>query len=131
MNETGKTLEWMTGKRVLIVDDEAPFRIYLRKLFERHGCLVETSASGLLSLEITSVQAPDVLVIDWMLKDAMDGLQVAAELRKRNPDLSTVLITGYPAPQMEERMRKEPRTTFLSKPFEAIDVLNAVRSVLE
>jgi len=121
----------MTGKRILIVDDEAPFRIFLRKLFERYGCHVETSASGLVSLEIAHRAVPDVLVIDWMLRDSLDGLQVAAQLRVKNPDLSTVLITGYPSSQLEERIKGQPRTTYLSKPFEADDILNAVRSVLD
>jgi CheY-like chemotaxis protein len=120
----------MKGKTVLIVDDEPPYRVFLRKLFERYGCRVETSASGLVSLEIARRMVPDLLIIDWMLKNSIDGLQVAAEIRKQKPDLVTILITGYPSAELEERTENEPRTTFVSKPFEAEDILSAVRSAL-
>jgi DNA-binding NtrC family response regulator len=123
-------MKTMKDKRVLIVDDEPPYRVFLRKLFEKHGCRVETSASGIVSREIADRMMPDVLVIDWMLKNTVDGLQAAAEIRKHNPDLVTILITGYPSVELEERTKSEPRTTFVSKPFEAEDILSAVRSAL-
>jgi DNA-binding response OmpR family regulator len=116
-----------TGKKkVLIVDDEPSYRKLLRKLFERQGCVVETSASGLVAIELAREFTPDILIIDWMLKDSMDGLQIASELRKQNSELTTILITGYPSGDLEVKTRTEPRTTFVSKPFEAADVLSAV-----
>jgi two-component system response regulator (stage 0 sporulation protein F) len=124
-------IQRMNGKKILIVDDEAPFRIFLRKLLERLGASVETSASGLVSLEIANREPPDVLIIDWMLKDSLDGLQIAAELRLRNPNLATVLITGYPSPALERRVQQEPRTIHLFKPFESDDILSAIQAVLE
>ena len=120
----------MVGKKILIVDDESPFRIFLRKLFERQGCKVETSASGLVALDIAQRDAPDVLIVDWMLRDSMDGLQVASEMRKKIPDLKTVLITGYPSPDLEQQTAKQPRTTYLAKPFEAEEILAAVLGAL-
>jgi DNA-binding NtrC family response regulator len=118
------------GKKILIVDDESPYRIFLRKLFERHGCQVETSASGLVSLEIARADAPDVLIVDWMLRNSMDGLQVASEMRKQIPGLRTVLITGYPSPDLEQQAAKHPRTTYLAKPFEADEIVAAVLGAL-
>lgn len=120
----------MDGKTILIVDDEPPYRAYLRKLFERQGCEVETSASGLVSLEIAKREMPDVLIVDWMLRDSVDGLQVAAEMRKQVPGLKTVLITGYPSPDLEQQASEQPQTTYLAKPFEADDILAAVHKVL-
>ncbi len=124
-------IQRMIGKKILVVDDEAPFRIFLRKLLERLGASVETSASGLVALEIANREPPDVLIIDWMLKDSLDGLQIAAELRRRNPNLATVLITGYPSPELERRVKQEPRTIHLFKPFEADDILSAIQAVIE
>ena len=105
-------------KNILIIDDEAPYRVFLRKMFEREGFDVETSASGLVSLDIATRKVPDVVIVDWMLKDSMDGLQVAAELRKRNPDLKTILITGYPSLELEQQAASQPRTTSVANPFE-------------
>jgi DNA-binding response OmpR family regulator len=121
----------MTGEtRILIVDDEPPYRIFLRKLLERQGWIVETSASGLVSLEIAARHAPDVLIVDWMLRNSIDGLEVAAEMRKHVPGLRTVLITGFPSPELEKQTGQLPRTTYLAKPFEADELLVAVRGAL-
>jgi DNA-binding NtrC family response regulator len=121
----------MKGKKILIVDDEQPYRVFMRKLFERHGCKVETTASGLVSLEIANQDTPDVLIIDWMLKNSIDGLQVAAELRKLNPDLVTILITGYPSAELQEKTKEVPRTLFMYKPFDTEDLLTVVQAALE
>jgi two-component system response regulator RegA len=120
----------MDGKKILIVDDESPYRVFLRKLFERQGCDVETSASGLVSLEFARAAAPDVLIVDWMLRDSMDGLQVAAEMRKLIPGLRTVLITGYPSPDLEQQAAKHPQTTYLAKPFESDEIVAVVLEAL-
>ncbi len=120
----------MEGKKILIVDDEPPYRALLRKLFERQGCKVETSASGLVSLEIAKREMPDILVVDWMLRNSVDGLQVAAEMRKQVPGLKTVLITGFPSLDLERQTAELPRTTYLAKPFEADEILAAVHKVL-
>ena len=120
----------MVGKKILIVDDESSYRVFLRKLFERLGCEVETSASGLVSLEFARANAPDVLIVDWMLRDSIDGLQVAAEMREHIPGLRTVLITGYPSPDLAHQAKEHPRTTYLAKPFEADEILSAVQGAL-
>jgi CheY-like chemotaxis protein len=121
----------MNGKKILIVDDEQPYRVFMRKLFERHGCKVETTASGLISLEMANREMPDVLIIDWMLKNSIDGLQVAAELRKLNPDLITILITGYPSAELQEKAKEVARTFFMYKPFDTEDLLTVVQAALE
>jgi two-component system response regulator YesN len=56
----------------------------------------------------------------------MDGLQVAAELRKRNPEVKTILITGYPSSDLEQQAAGQPQTTYIAKPFESQDILAAV-----
>lgn len=120
----------MKGKKILIVDDESPYRIFVRKLFERQGCVVETSASGLISLEIASGYGPDILIIDWMLRDSVDGLQVASEMRERVPDLKTILVTGYPSVEVEREAARHPNTTYLAKPFDEDEILSAVTAAL-
>ena len=120
----------MDGKKILIVDDEPSYRTFLRKLFERQGCKVETSASGLVSLEIARREMPDILIIDWMLRNSVDGLQVAVEMRTQVPGLKTVLITGFPSPDLERQTAEQPQTTYLAKPFEADEILAAVHKAL-
>jgi CheY-like chemotaxis protein len=120
----------LTGVKVLIVDDEPSYRYLLRKLLERQGCEVETSASGLVSLEVAKQLMPDLLIVDWMLRDSVDGLQVAQDMGTHLPGLRTVLITGYPSPELEQQAAGLPRTTYLAKPFEADEILAAVHKAL-
>lgn len=120
----------LNGIRIMIVDDEPPYRGFLRKLLERQGGKVETSASGLVALEMARQDVPDLLIVDWMLRDSIDGLQVAADMRTHAPDLRAILITGFPSPELERQVAAQPRTTYLAKPFEADEILAAVHKAM-
>ena len=74
---------------------------------------------------------PDVLVVDWMLKDHTDGLEVADGIRKTQPNLRVIVITGYPTASLEARIRNTPSTQFLTKPFTLSDLIDAIYAAVE
>ena len=58
---TSRLFQSLTG-RVLIVDDELPNRLYLRKLLEARGCEVSDAASGDLALAMAVKSQPDLIL---------------------------------------------------------------------
>lgn len=113
--------------RILVVDDEPKFCRQMEKCFKRNGFDVKTVASGTAALGDARENPPDVLIIDWVLKDTINGLDVVLELKRDNPGLAAVLISGYPSAEMEARTRDIGNVTFISKPFDAEQILSAVR----
>ncbi len=114
-------------RKILIVDDEPKFSRQMKTFFLRRGFKVDTAATGSSALELARQNPPEVLIIDWVLKDTLNGLDVVLQLKKDNPDMAAVLISGYPSPEMEKRARDIGKVTFISKPFDAGEILSAVQ----
>jgi two-component system KDP operon response regulator KdpE len=70
----------MTGKRVLVVDDEPQIVRFLRPSLAAAGYDVVVATTGSEALKAAATQSPDVIVLDLGLPD-MDGKDVIRELR--------------------------------------------------
>lgn len=70
----------MTGRRVLVVDDEPQIQRFLKPSLAAAGYDVVTAATGAEALQVAATAAPDVIVLDLGLPD-MDGKEVIRQLR--------------------------------------------------
>ena len=113
--------------KILIVDDEPACRDSLCLLLSLESFEVEVAADGRAALEVATRQHPDVLLVDWMLDDHQDGLQVAEAIRAINPKLQTIVITGFPTPELEARVKAATATELLEKSSRPGDLLAAVK----
>ena len=80
-------------KRVLVVDDDADVRLWLRTTLEFHNWDVTDAPSGADGLEQAAADAFDVIVLDQMMP-GMTGLETAAKLR-RDYGGPLVLFSAY------------------------------------
>src|SRR5512145_2174042 len=69
------------NQRVLVVDDEAPIRRYLRAALGAQGFTVYESANGLEALNAVLSHRPDIIILDLGLPD-IDGIEVTRRLRE-------------------------------------------------
>ncbi|HYV03102.1 MAG TPA: response regulator [Blastocatellia bacterium] len=84
----------LTGKRLLIVDDNATNRTIVTKQSESWGMIPHTAASGAEALDMLDrMQEFDVAVLD-MLMPEMDGLTLATEIRRRTRTLPLIMLTS-------------------------------------
>lgn len=84
----------VAAKTVLCVDDE---RIGLRVrkiMLESRGFNVLTASDGRQGLAVFAANKVDLVVLDYFMPD-MNGGEVAAELRRRNPDLPIIFLSAY------------------------------------
>jgi len=117
--------------KVLVVDDEESYRDSLVWLIKGEGLEVESAISGLEAIELGKSFLPDVLVVDWMLGDRIDGLRVAAEISEVCPNLKTIVISGYPSTELRERVERAGVWAFLEKPFTLDDIRELLHSACE
>jgi DNA-binding NarL/FixJ family response regulator len=84
-----------TKIRVLVIDDEAMFRVGLRVGLRKFGdiCLDWEAADGSSGLAIVAEHKPDVAIVDVWLPDR-DGIEVAEQIRKVSPDTGIILASG-------------------------------------
>ncbi|MDG5495894.1 MULTISPECIES: ActR/PrrA/RegA family redox response regulator transcription factor [unclassified Niveispirillum] len=82
------------SRSLLIVDDDAPFRIRLARAMERRGFDVVAVDSVNMGIEVAHESAPRYAVVDLRLGDG-SGLDVVKALRDARPDARIVMLTGY------------------------------------
>lgn len=96
-DQTGEvaTLEWLEGKRLLLIDDDKAVRTVLHEQFRDAGSLVEAYESG--DAAVTAVGASEQ-EFDFILSDfampGMDGLEAIKRLTLVSPGARAVLMTG-------------------------------------
>jgi CheY-like chemotaxis protein len=83
-----------TPAAILCIDDEEPALMLRRRLLEKTGYRVFTALTGKEGIQIFRQQPIDVVIVDYWMAD-LDGLDVAAELKKLNPKTPIVMLSGY------------------------------------
>jgi len=113
--------------RVLIVDDEEIYREQLQMNLALDGHETRTASSGREAIDVGSRFRPEVLIVDWMLRNHIHGLHVSAVLHAILPEIETILITGFSSRDLQREARQNAVFGFVEKPFE----LDRIRVVVE
>ncbi len=116
--------------RLLIVDDDEGMRENLAELFESLGYEVRTAANAPDALQVLDEGDVDLLLTDFKMPGPT-GIELIVEARKRLPGLRTVLMTAFGDTFTEIESRKLGVAGYLSKPFEADEVVSFVERILE
>lgn len=115
--------------RVYVVDDDPAIREAADNLLSSHGFDVQTFASAAGYMVATKPDVPACLVLDVELPD-INGLELQRRLgTESHPPI--VFITGYGTISSSVRAMKAGAVDFLSKPFSAEAIVQAVETALE
>jgi DNA-binding NtrC family response regulator len=82
---------------VLIVDDSEPLRAVLRRNLKHAPATIRWAGSAEEALALIEKEIPDLLVSDYRLVGALDGLSLLEAVQARHPQVRCVLHTGEPA----------------------------------
>jgi DNA-binding response OmpR family regulator len=80
--------------RILLVDDETEFRDAAGQALRRQGFQVSEAGSGEHALELLPGDRPDLVILDLKM-GGMDGIATLTEIRKIDPDLPVLILTGH------------------------------------
>jgi len=118
-------------KRILVIEDEADVATLLRGRLEAAGYEVRVEHEGLAGLRSAAEYRPDLVVLDLMLPDS-DGYDICRKLRdEESPWTAPVLMLtakDQPSDKLVGFMRGAG--AFLTKPYEASELLQAVEVLL-
>jgi two-component system copper resistance phosphate regulon response regulator CusR len=114
--------------RLLVVEDEAKTREYLRKGLEESGFTVDTAADGADGLHLAMEEDYDLVVLDVMLP-RVDGWAVVKQLRERK-GVPVLFLTARD--HVEDRVRglELGGDDYLVKPFAFVELLARIRTLL-
>ncbi len=121
----------MTGRRVLVVDDERAIRLLCRVNLAASGMDVLEAADGRKALELARKERPDLVLLDVMMPD-VDGWTVARELAAdaQTRKIPIVFLTAR-AETADKRMGQQlGGVGYLVKPFDPVTIGDFVDDVL-
>jgi sigma-B regulation protein RsbU (phosphoserine phosphatase) len=110
---------------VLVIEDDAQFRLTLTAYLEDSGYTILEAADGLEGLEVFTRARPDIVLTDLRMPK-MDGLRVIAAIKALNPVTPVIAITGTRDPLAEENALSLGVWRCLFKPIVDLSDLEAV-----
>src|SRR5574340_1206668 len=118
----------MTNLRVLVVDDEAPIRRYLRLALAAQGMSVHEAAGGLEALSAVLALRPDSIILDLGLPD-IEGVEVTRRLREWS-QVPIIILSVREAEQEKIAALDAGADDYLTKPFGTGELLARMRVAL-
>jgi DNA-binding NtrC family response regulator len=119
-------------KRILIVDDEPNLAFLLAENLVDLGpdYEIEVCNSSADALSLNKAKPFDLVITDLMMPD-INGLALTKYLFQQQPGIKLILITAYGNEDIAMKAQKLGVSSYITKPFEMEDMLEAVQSVLE
>ena len=118
----------MTGKRVLVVDDDVKTVELVKLYLNRDGYRVLTSHNGIEALRLAQEAHPDLIVLDLMLP-GMDGLEICRTIRQES-DVPIIMLTARTTDEDKLAGLGLGADDYVTKPFSPRELAARVRAVL-
>jgi two-component system cell cycle sensor histidine kinase/response regulator CckA len=119
----------LTGQgTILLVEDEEGLRALNARGLISRGYTVLQAGNGIEALEELERNAGEVdLVVSDVVMPEMDGPTLMKELRKRNPAIKIIFVSGYAEDAFEKSLPDHTQFNFLPKPFTLKQLVTAVK----
>ncbi|KAB8145037.1 response regulator transcription factor [Chloroflexia bacterium SDU3-3] len=115
--------------RLLVVDDEVNIRRTLVALLQRSGYTVESAENGEEAVVLLEKQRFDLLLVDLKMP-GMDGMQVVAAARTRQPEIEIIVLTGHGSLETAVEGLHQGVFDYLLKTTEPPKVIERVKAAL-
>ena len=112
---------------ILVVDDELSMREFLKILLEKEGYRILTAANGAEAIDIAAIDSIDLVVSDIRMP-GINGLELLAILKEKNPGLPVIMITAFASPDDAVSAMKNGAFDYITKPFNVDEIKDVIRS---
>jgi two-component system, sensor histidine kinase and response regulator len=106
----------LSDQMVVVIDDDEVMRLSCQQILQKAGYRVETFGNGHAGIRRIQETKPPLLIVDIKMPE-LDGFEVINIVRKVDPDLVIVVITGYATIETAVDAMKAGAYDFLPKPF--------------
>ena len=101
---------------VLVIDDEESMRDSCSLILAKDGFQPETAENGIIGFEKVQDVNPDIVLIDLKMP-GISGFEVLDKIKEYDPDIISIVITGYATVESAVEAMKKGAYDFLPKPF--------------
>lgn len=121
----------MTGKKVLVVDDEIHIVHVVAIKLRNNGYEVISADNGVEALELALSEKPDIIVTDYQMP-LMTGLELVGNLRQheQTKGIPVIMLTARSFAISQEQQDELQISGCLSKPFSPKELLENIEDIL-
>ncbi len=116
-------------KKILIIDDDLDLCTLLGRFLSKNGYDIDMAHSGAKGIAKFMEQKFDMVICDYRLGD-MEGIKVLTALRKENPAIKVLMITGYSDIKTAVEVIKLGAFDYIVKPLIPDEVLSVVNKAI-
>jgi len=120
------------ASEILIVDDEEDIRDLIAGILHDEGYETRVAGDSDGALNAVRQRRPQLLVLDiWLQGSKLDGIQVLDTIKREQPNLPVVMISGHGTIETAVASIKKGAYDFIEKPFKADRLIHVVGRALE
>ncbi|MDG1127912.1 sigma-54 dependent transcriptional regulator [Seohaeicola saemankumensis] len=117
---------------ILIVDDERDIRELISDILEDEGFDTRLAGNSDEAMAAINTEPPALMILDIWLKDSrMDGIDILKTVKRDNPDVPVVIISGHGNIEIAVAAIKQGAYDFIEKPFNIDQLLVVIRRAME
>ncbi|MDF1801410.1 sigma-54 dependent transcriptional regulator [Thalassovita sp.] len=117
---------------ILIVDDERDIRELVSDILEDEGYTTRLAGNSDDAMKEINAEPPALIILDIWLKDSqMDGIDILKTVKRDNPDVPVVIISGHGNIEIAVAAIKQGAYDFIEKPFNIDQLLVVIRRAME
>ena len=121
-----------TGETILIVEDEELVRDVATRILTQHGYEVLVAARGDAAIALIDGHPGKIeLLLTDVVMPGLTGRELAEQVSETRPEIRVLYMSGYPESVIASQGVLDQGISFVSKPFNAADLLEHVRAVLD
>lgn len=124
-----------TGKRILVIDDDRDFLVYVTVVLETNGYEVATATTADEGLRLMREHLPDLVMVDMFMSYALDGWTVSREMQfdpalRAVPVLMVSAVVSDDNDSLFARPEQVRIDAFMTKPVAPGALLDKVRTLM-
>jgi two-component system nitrogen regulation response regulator NtrX len=117
---------------ILIVDDERDIRELISEILKDEGFTTRLAGNSDDAIAAIDAEPPALMILDIWLKDSrMDGIDILKTVKRENPDVPVVIISGHGNIEIAVAAIKQGAYDFIEKPFNIEQLLVVIRRAME
>ncbi|SEP60013.1 sigma-54-dependent transcriptional regulator [Thalassovita taeanensis] len=117
---------------ILIVDDERDIRELISDILQDEGYTTRVAGNSDDAMAQINAAPPALLILDIWLKDSrMDGIDILKTVKRDNPDVPVVIISGHGNIEIAVAAIKQGAYDFIEKPFNIDQLMVVIRRAME
>jgi DNA-binding response OmpR family regulator len=115
--------------RILVLDDEIDAGVLIHRVLKSKGYDVFVFTEEEEAIAFAQSASVDLAILDIRLK-RMSGMEVLEELKKINPAMHAIMLTGFPTIETAKRAEELGASQYCVKPIEVDELEERVASIL-